>query len=385
MRQDPDILEELFLPYLTEVATHAPALAAAMADRNTFRDRLRDVLTGSDERLSDLVTAYEIRKASDVTAHLMDLKKQYFVYLAQCYCNGVVFPATTTLLEYADIAFAEEVSFQQDLITAIRQAGRAEIREELLATNEIDGADLSDNDIKTAFHLQQKEATRHDLRKQLQQWETEEPTINASPKRKRRVALPLLFLRLAAAAAVSTVATVGVVRLYNSDKEKTARTTQHKADTTQIYNQEIVATTDTNLNAEKDEQNKVTNTVNPIHEEAVTGKNKADKVNKNGTNSAADSSYRQPHIVLRGTIIDKTTNEIVTGVTVNMEDEKGNRQSVFSADGTFSFELPLHHDLVITGTKEKYISARLSLSTKDVKSTDADEVIEGTLRLTKDQ
>ncbi len=363
MTDDLEILKELFLPLLEEMAPHASGLTDALRRGETFWAEFNNTLLGTPEQLQQLLADDKLTDIGGYAPQLKSLKAEYIASLAQCYCAGNTCPAIALLLGKADAAFMAEVAFQKDLQAAITQAGRAAIRNELKLRDEFTGADISDEEITSAFHALQGNARRDELRKQLQHWEAEGETAAKPGKRKRIGAIPLLFLRLAAAAAVGTVATVGVVKVYTSRNEQ--KTPTVKYDSAADSNKLAVnpATTDTIAK------------VDTVRPGIGAGTHKQDTTKSNAAHL---------HIILKGTIVDTASSELVTDVAITLRDENGKEQTAFSKDGKFRLRLPLHHDFVITGKKDGYHSARLSLSTKDAQDADAGEVVEVVLSFSKD-
>jgi hypothetical protein len=245
---------------------------------------------------------------------------------------------------------------------AILLAGRAALQQDLVqATQE---PPISSTDITEAYHTLQQTEERNNLRQQLQQWQLQD-TATAPPPSKGRSTIPLLFFRFAAAAAVVTVVTTVVVIIRHRPHTQTLPATQyHLPDTN--------STTDTNRPTHIDSP-----AAAPIPQAAPV------HTPQPATATTATPTTRQPRIELRGTVVDVLTNMPITDVAVTLSDENGQTQTFQSTDGTFTFILPLHHNFVVTGLKDNYRSARLTLSTIDVQDTDPDDTIPVTLRLTK--
>ena len=364
MTNDLEILKELFLPLLEEMASYSPGLADDTRGETFWAELRYALLISTHEQLQDLLADYKITDLGRYATQFDKLKSAYIAWLAQYYCAGQISPAITLLLEKDDAVFMEEIAFQKDMLTAVMQAGRAAIREELKLSDEFAGADISDEELSGAFSVLQRDAERNELRRQLQGWDEEKPaTSKPAKKRKRFGAIPLLFLRIAAAAAVGAVATIGVVKIYNGRNGQEAPLVKHNGGTDSNKLARLPAITDTAG---------MTDTLRP-NIGAVTHSQDTTKANA-----------AHLHIILKGSAVDTATGELVTDVAITLVDDKGKKQTVFSKDGKFRLRLPLYHDFVITGKKEGYHSARLSLSTRDAREADAGEVIEGVLRFSKD-
>jgi hypothetical protein len=370
MRHDLEILKELFLPLLEEIATYSPKLAGELAGGVAFWAHFNGVVLQGGAALRELLTGYG---AKDVAA-CENLCVEYLSYMAICYCAGQTNPTVEMLLQSHNDDFAGEVSFQKDMLAAIALAGRKAMKAELEQAAEFAGADVAGEEITAAFTTIHRDAMRNDLRKQMKQWDEEAPAHKEPEQRKKRKAIPLLFVRFAAAAAVFTGGIIGVVKVYEHNNRDGAPSANYHHDA------DAGGATQTYPGADT--------TAGDANQPASTGSNKpgsrrTDSITQ-GPGHASVKHDRLPQIILKGTIADVQTGDTVTGVLVTIEDDMGNKQTVLSNDGTFKFDLALHRDFVITGEKEHYRSARLSLSTKDVKETDADDVINATLRLSKE-
>ncbi|MCD6011048.1 MAG: hypothetical protein K0Q79_910 [Flavipsychrobacter sp.] len=361
MTQDLEILKELSLPLLEEMAPYPSILAGEIARGETFWTGFSNSLLGTHWQLKDILADHKIKDTERYLPQLENLQAAYIAALAQQYCAGHTNPSITMLLARADAAFGEEVDFQKHLLVAITQAGRDELRNELKLADEFADEEIADEEISRAFDARHRDATRNELREQLQQWE-EEPVTAKPKKRKRFRAIPFLFFRFAAAAAVGVVATVGVVTVYNSKNE-------HDAQAVKPYNEEA-------NRAGPPAPGDSTAMADTLLSTVETGTTAAD---------SAKANAAPLYITLKGFAVDTASNEVLTNVTITMLDEKGKKHTVFSKDGKFRLRLPLHHDFEITGKKDGYHSARLSLSTMDAKKEDAGDVIEVVLRFSKDQ
>jgi hypothetical protein len=358
MTYDLEILKELFLPLLEEMAPHSSGLTDISRDE-MFWAGFNNALLGTPGQLRHLLADYKITDIERYAAQFESLKAEYIAWLAQCYCAGQSSPAITLLLEKADAAFTEEVAFQRHMLAAITQAGRAAIKNELKLSDEFVGADISDAEISGAFNALHRDVTRNELKRQLQQWDEEELPMAKPAKRKRIGAIPFLFLRLAAAAFIGAGVIIVVVKVYNGRNGQGAPAVRSDS----VTGSNNFAATDTVGKADT------------LHPNIGAGTYNTD---------SAKAIAAHPIIILKGNVVDTASNEVLRDVTITMVDDKGEKQTVFSKDGKFLFRLPLHHDFVITGKKEGYHSARLSLSTRDAREADAGEVIEVVLRFSKD-
>ncbi len=87
----------------------------------------------------------------------------------------------------------------------------------------------------------------------------------------------------------------------------------------------------------------------------------------------------EPKLVVVGKVVDRKSQEPINEVVVKMVDEKGDMKTFNSTDGNFGFNMNRGHSYVITGDKEQYASTRASVSTMDVKRTDADDTVSVTI------
>ncbi len=363
MTQDLEILKEMSLPLLEEMAPYPSILADDIAKGEAFWFSLNRSMLGTHWQLKDFLNDYKIKDAERYLRQLEGLKAEYVAVLAQYYCMGGSTPAITLLLEEGDASFAEEVEFQRDMQVAILHAGRIELRNQLKLADEFADKDIADDEIVGAFDALQRDVTRNELRKQLQQHDDDEKQVQSTPRKRKRIALPFLFLRLAAAAAVGTVAIMGVVTVYNNNRiNHTGSTVKPESEGA---NEQVGKPTLLDSAS-------IADTIAPVN------------IPNSAIGDSAKATTENLYITLKGYALDTAGNEVLTNVEVILLDDKGKKRTVFSKDGKFTFSLPLHRDFEIAGKKDGYHSARISLSTMDANREDAGDVIEVILRFSKD-
>ena len=349
-------------PAFAPLAAHSPLLASHIAHSPHFWSSFSQSLLLSPQHLIQLLTDYHVQDPTQYWALWAAPRAQYLSWLALSHVSGTTTPTAAMLLANLHPEFADEVSFLVHMNAAILIAGRAELQQDLLQAAQ--EPPISSSDIAEAYHTLQQTEDRENLRQQLQQWQLQD-TATAPPPSKGRSTIPLLFFRFAAAAAVITVVTTVVVIIRHRPRTQTLPVTHyHLPDTT--------TTTDTNIPAHTDSP-----AAAPIPQAAPL------QAPQPAIATTATPTTRLPRIELRGTVVDVITNMPITDVAVTLTDENGQTQTFQSTDGTFTFILPLHHNFVVTGIKDNYRSARLTLSTIDVQDTDPDDIIPVTLRLTK--
>lgn len=364
MTQDLEILKEMSLPLLEEMAPYPSILADDIAKGEAFWVTFNGSMLGTHWQLKDFLNDYKIKDAERYLRQLEGLKAEYVIVLAQYYCKGGSTPAIAILLEEGDAAFAEEVEFQRDMQFAILQAGRIELRNQLELADEFADNDIADDEIVGAFDALQRDVTRNELRKQLQQHDDDdEKQVQSTPRKRKRIALPFLFLRLAAAAAVGTVATMGVITVYNNNR---------------------IDHTGSTVKPESEGANEPVGKPALLDSASIADTTAPVNIPNSAIGDSAKATTDNQYITLNGYALDTAGNEVLTNVEVILLDDKGKKRTVLSKDGKFTFSLPLHRDFEITGRKDGYHSARISLSTMDANNEDAGDVIEVILRFSKD-
>ncbi len=371
MRADLEILQELFLPPLTEVAAQAPALQQLLTDGDVFWISFNELIIDADEQCTQLygfAGKYDIPHATEFAAHMAALRTTYICHIATLYCAGESTPSAQHLLAAGNASFSEDVAWQKDILAAITLSSHTDIKDELHNTD----IPVTDEEITQAFKATQHAETRAQLKAQLKEWDKQpQPTVSVQ---KPLRSIPFMFFRFAAAAAIFTVTTVTIVKVFESRKKQqrtinTLVTSPVTDSTHHLHSTPVVQPAVNNDTASPE----------PTAHQAT------DKIKQAKTKKTSTDIPHQPQIVLIGNIIDLHTQEAITGVTVTLKDDSGKEQTIISADGNFQFILPLHRDIVITGKKDKYASTRISLSTKTVKDTDTDDTIRAPLRLFKEQ
>lgn len=379
MRHDLEILKELYLPALQEIADIYPKMEQDIDRGEVFWLELNEMLLAADmrERLSAFISGYGTLNTDHYLAYFTSQRAEFLSYLATYHLSGQSAPTIDVLLQRGDVAFAEEVAFQKDMMAAIAAVGRMELKRELEQAEEHAEMEVSGAEIAAAFSAIEGSPAHVNLREQLQQWEAEEQPAPRpqEQKRKARRIIPLLFFRFAAAAAVCTVGTVGVIKVYND--------WQHEHSSTGHYH--IEQQPDTLSQPPAENAADTANMTDSLAWTQVDSAVAADQVAPSEEVAAVGNVEHLPHITLKGTIVDVDTKEAIESVLVTMTDDKGKKYHCYSKDGSFQFDLPLHSDLEITGLKDHYSSAHLTLTTKEVKDMDGDDVIEGTLKMSKEK
>ncbi len=389
MRHDLDILHELFLPLLEEIAAYSPRLADELARGEAFWVYFNDVVLEGGIPLRQLLATYEARDAAQSYTQCEGLTNEYIYYMAQGYCAGLTNPTIDLLVERADARFAAEVRFQRDMLAAIALVSRKEITAELEQATAFAGGEVADAEVAAAFNT----IGRNDLKSKLQQWDDEEqPQIEEPAKRKRRLTIPLMLLRFAAAAAVFTGGVVGVISIYNSNKSDSmpAANTQAAPEAGAMPKPPL---TDTTVADGPMPQNTATGSnANNKRKEAAPQYSHTDTAKISGADTThsnpvapAPGPARLPHITVHGHITETQSGDTIYNVIVTLADDQGNKQTQLSKDGTFSFELVPHRKYIIMGRREHYRPVPLSLTTNNVKDTDADDVITVTLKMEGDR
>jgi hypothetical protein len=356
MNHEEAILQELMGPALAPLAAHSPLLASHIAHSPHFWSSFSHALLLSPEHLIQLLSAYDLPDPALYWALWAAPRAQYLSWLALSHVSGNTTPTAAMLLANLHPEFADELSFLTHMNAAILIAGRAALQQDLVQAAQ--EPPISSSDIAEAYQTLQQTEERNNLRHQLQQWQLQD-TATAPPPSKGRSTIPLLFFRFAAAAAVITVVTTVVVIIRHRPHTQTLPAIHYH----------IPAITDTTIPAPSPAA--TIPQAAPVH------------TPQPATASTSTPTTRLPRIELRGTVVDVITNMPITDVAVTLTDENGQTQTFQSTDGTFTFILPLHHNFVVTGLKDNYRSARLTLSTIDVQDTDPDDIIPVTLRLTK--
>jgi hypothetical protein len=357
MNHEEAILQELMGSALAPLAAQSPLLASHIAHSLHFWSRFSPAFLLSQQHLIQLLTDYHVPDPAQYWALWTAPRAQYLSWLAHSHLSGTTTPTAAMLIANLHPEFADEVSFLTHMNAAILLTGRAALQQDLVQAAQ--EPPISSTDIAEAYQTLQQTEERNNLRHQLQQWQLQD-TATAPPPSKVRRTIPLLFFRFAAAAAaVITVVTTVVVIIRHRPHTQTLPSIH--------YNIPVI--TDTTIPAPSLEA--------PIPQAAPV------HTPQPATATTATPITRLPRIELRGTVVDVLTNMPVTDVAVTLSDENGQTQTFQSTDGTFTFILPLHHNFVVTGLKDNYRSARLTLSTIDVQDADPDDTIPVTLRLTK--
>ncbi len=91
----------------------------------------------------------------------------------------------------------------------------------------------------------------------------------------------------------------------------------------------------------------------------------------------------EPKLVVTGKVVDRESQTPMTDVVVKMVDQTGDMKTYNSADGQFGFNMYRGKSYILTGDKEGYASTRASVSTMDVKRTDADDSVIVTIYMDK--
>jgi outer membrane protein OmpA-like peptidoglycan-associated protein len=81
----------------------------------------------------------------------------------------------------------------------------------------------------------------------------------------------------------------------------------------------------------------------------------------------------EPRLVVIGKVVSRESNTLLTDVVAKMVNDKGEMKTYNSTDGNFAFSMQRSHSYVITGDKQGMSSTRATVSTMDVKRTDADD------------
>ncbi|MCB9047121.1 MAG: OmpA family protein [Chitinophagales bacterium] len=87
----------------------------------------------------------------------------------------------------------------------------------------------------------------------------------------------------------------------------------------------------------------------------------------------------EPKLYVRGTVVNRETQEPIEEVVVKMVDESGDMKTFDSEDGNFLFNMSRGHSYALTADKEQYASTRASVNTMEVKRTDPDNTVELTI------
>ncbi|MCB0698389.1 MAG: OmpA family protein [Chitinophagales bacterium] len=83
----------------------------------------------------------------------------------------------------------------------------------------------------------------------------------------------------------------------------------------------------------------------------------------------------EPKLYVRGTVVNRETQEPIEEVVVKMVDESGDMKTFNSTDGKFGFNLMRGHSYVLTGDKEQYSTNSAAVNTMEVKRTDDDDTV----------
>jgi len=378
MSHDLEILQELFLPLLGDDPERNEA----------FWADLNNKLVGDGAQEQELPAGWD----TIYITQWEQLRAEYLYYMAQAYCAGQTNPTIDRLVQKADTRFIAEASFQRDMLAAITQVSRAELRAELEQAAIFAGDVVTDVEISAAFNTLERNIARNDLRHQLQQWDEEagQEQQDVPAKRKRRLTVPLLLLRFAAAAAVFTGGFVGVMHLYNNSSRDAAPTAAMNTGGNRDYETKTAQAMDTAAKTDSNRQGIVTGLPKPLQRNKpvntdTTSNNSEDSAKQSIPAATVQAPAQLSHISVRGAITETETGDTVYNVMVTLTDDKGNKQTHFSKDGTFRFGLALHHNYMIIGAREHYHSVPRSLSTKNIKDTDADTVMTVTLQLAGDR
>jgi len=89
----------------------------------------------------------------------------------------------------------------------------------------------------------------------------------------------------------------------------------------------------------------------------------------------------EPRLVVMGKVLDRKDQQLVPQTVVKMTDQKGEMNTYNSEDGNFMFNMARGHTYILTGDKPGYTSTRASVSTMDIKRSDADDTVQVTIYL----
>ena len=251
--------------------------------------------------------------------------------------------------------FTQEVMLYRLVEKALATEGRQMLKQQL---ERGDDWDINEEEIERAAHIIATDANRDKLRQQLQQWQAEdEQSMPEATDKKKRLVWPLLLLRFAAAAAVGTMAVVGVQKWrHNNDT--------HRADTPVLH----TPTTMPSISQEKDTA-LVDSVVLPSHKQL------------SGAGERAGAAM--PEVWLAGYAAEKDKTDTLTNVTIVLTTAGGAVQKIESADGTFMFHLPVNKDFVLSGVCPGYTSAQVSLCTRGLRPGSKNDTIAAVLRFVR--
>jgi outer membrane protein OmpA-like peptidoglycan-associated protein len=89
----------------------------------------------------------------------------------------------------------------------------------------------------------------------------------------------------------------------------------------------------------------------------------------------------EPKLAIMGKVVNKKNNELVPQTVVKMVDQKGELNTYNSEDGNFMFNIARGHSYTLTGDKQGYTTSHSSVSTMDIKRSDADDTVMVTIYL----
>lgn len=358
MRPELDILQQVYAEWLEQLTVSSSALATNVAVGEAFWSWFNDMVLDPDERemrLRAFLEQYVGRQHDDYYTSFVALRREYLYHLAVLHCTGTPTETSKQLLQVGYGPFTREITLYRLMEKALATEGRQMLKKQLERGGEWE---INDEEIAQAARIIATDADRDELKRQLLQWQAEDgqSTPEAAGKKKRLV-WPLLLLRLAAAAAVGTMAVVGVQKwLHYNDA--------HRADTPVHHTSTIVPS----ISQEKDIA-LVDSAVLPSHKQP------------SGVGERAEAAM--PEVWLAGYAAEKDKADTLKNVTIVLTTAGGAVQKIESADGTFMFHLPVNKDFVLTGVCAGYTSAQVSLCTRGLRPGSKNDTIAAVLRFVK--
>ncbi len=356
MRQELDILQQVYAEWMEQLTITSAALTTYVASGEAFWSWFNDMVLDPDERemrLRAFLEQYVGREHDEYYTLFVALRQEYLYHLAVLHCAGLPTETSKRLLLVGYAPFTKEVAMYRLMEKALVAEGRRLLKEKL---DSRDDWELSDTEICRAATIVADGENRIALKEQLQQWQAEDDQ-QQTPHRKKRWVWPLLLLRLAAAAAVGTMAVVGVQKWrHNNDA--------HWANTPALHTPTTKPSTSPGIDTALVDSVAIPNHTQP-----------------SGADERAVATM--PDVWLAGHAAEKDKTDTLTNVTIVLTTAGGAVQKIESADGTFMFHLPVNKDFVLSGVCAGYTSAQVSLCTRGLKRGSKNDTIAAVLRFIK--
>jgi hypothetical protein len=371
MRRDIEILKSLYLPEIEEMYSFAPDLKTSI-QQDAFWDHFNSILFDAI-KIADFFYSYKVAKLEYIKKNsvlikddnILDfirfeqLKNEYISHLAADYCNGETNPTIELFLKIQFKPFIEEVTFQKEIKQAIIITEHYRLKRTLTLMDDAATFDITDNEITSAFQLLEKKKEYENLKEKMKEWDTtnnftEKETSKTNKKENNKSSIrsqwktiPLMFLKFAAAACITSGVSFLGYHIYKNSKSGEHIFYHSSSNTQTIHNTNI----------------------------APSSKEKINQIDSSKeSNSISGGKTINLGIYFQGTVFNKSSMSPISNVLIKIIDEHGKLLNYPSQNGSFNIKLLSGHTYYITAFKNGYYTDKNNFQKIEVPTNEHSKV-----------